>query len=182
MALGGTSYAVVTLPARSVGNRELKSNAVTSAKIRPRSVARSDLSPSARSGARGPRGPAGPPGSDGRSAATVEAWKPLTLTGAWSHYGDDWPLPAYRKDAAGRVFLRGVVKRAGGLGPLDTIAVLPPGYTPASRTISTAVMAAAGVTTAGRLDVERDGQLRWSGGPAGEGNYVGLDTVSFWTE
>ncbi len=34
VALGGTSYAVIRLPAKSVGNRELKSNAVTSAKIR----------------------------------------------------------------------------------------------------------------------------------------------------
>jgi hypothetical protein len=182
VALGGTSYAVVRLPAKSVGNRELKSNAVTSAKIRPGSVSRSDLAPGARSGTRGPRGPAGPPGANGTSAARVEAWKPLTLTGAWAHDGDNWPLPADRKDAAGRAFLRGLVKRAGGLGPADTIAVLPPGYTPASRTMSTAVMAAAGATTSGRLDIEMDGQLRWSGGPGGDPNFVSLDDVSFWTE
>jgi len=42
VALGGTSYAVIKLPAKSVGNRELKSNAVTSAKIRPRAIAASD--------------------------------------------------------------------------------------------------------------------------------------------
>jgi hypothetical protein len=155
VALGGTSYAVIKLPAKSVGNRELKSNAVTSAKIRPRAVSRSDLAPSARSGARGPRGPAGPAGPGGPSAA--EPWKPLQIIGVWSHFGDDWPLPGYRKDAAGRIFLRGLVKRAGGLGPAETITVLPPGYRPATRTMASAAMFAAGGITAGRLDIETSG-------------------------
>jgi len=181
VALGGTSYAVIKLPAKSVGNRELKSNSVTSGKIRPRAISSSDLALSARSGTRGPRGPAGPAGPAGSSAVAVEAWKPLQLIGAWSHYGDDWPTPGYRKDGSGRVFLRGLVKRAGGLGPADTVAVLPPGYKPMSRTMSSATMAAAGVTTAGRLDVEVNGELRWSAGPAGDGNFVSLDNVSFWT-
>jgi hypothetical protein len=184
VALGGTSYAVIRLPARSVGNRELKSNAVTSGKIRPQSIARSDLSESARVGSRGPRGPAGPPGAAAPAdAAKVEGWKALVLVGSWAHYGDDWPTPGYRKDGAGHVFLRGLVKRAGGLGPADTIAVLPSGYTPANRTMSTAAMnTGSGPVTSGRLDIEKDGQLRWSGGPAGDPNFVSLDNVSFWTE
>ena len=184
VALGGTSYAVIKLPARSVGNRELKSNAVTSAKIRAQSVARSDLSASARVGSRGPRGPAGPPGAAAPAGAgKVEAWKALVLIGAWAHYGDDWPTPGYRKDGAGHVFLRGLVKRAGGLGPVETIAVLPSGYTPAARTMSTAAMiTGSGPVTSGRLDIEKDGQLRWIGGPTGDGNFVNLDNVSFWTE
>jgi hypothetical protein len=113
VALGGTSYAVIKLPPRSVGNRELKSNAVTSAKIRA----------------------------------------------------------------------RGLVKRVGGLGPADTIAVLPSGYTPANRTMSAAAMVTGtAAVTSGRLDIEKDGQLRWSGGPSGDPNFVSLDNVSFWTE
>jgi hypothetical protein len=65
VALGGTGYAVTQLPRNSVGNRQLKANAVTSAKIRARAVQRSDLAPNARGGARGPRGPAGPAGQAG---------------------------------------------------------------------------------------------------------------------
>jgi len=179
VALGGTSYAVIKLPAKSVGNRELKSNSVTSAKIRARAVSRPDLAPSARIGTRGMRGLPGPAGPPGPSAA--EPWKPLQTIGAWAHYGDDWPLPSYRRDAAGRVFLRGLVKRTGGLGPAETITVLPAGYRPATRTMSTGVMLAAGATTSGRLDIEISGELRWSGGPAGDPNAVSLDNVSFWT-
>jgi hypothetical protein len=38
VALGGTSYAVVRLPANSVGNKQIKRNAVTAGKIRANSV------------------------------------------------------------------------------------------------------------------------------------------------
>jgi len=62
IALGGTGYAVTQLPRNSVGARQLKPNAVTSAKIRAGAVQRSDLSPNARIGSRGVRGPAGPVG------------------------------------------------------------------------------------------------------------------------
>jgi hypothetical protein len=37
---------VIKLPAKSVGNRELKRNAVSGSKIRPRAISRSDLAPS----------------------------------------------------------------------------------------------------------------------------------------
>jgi len=67
VALGGTGYAVTQLPRNSVGNGQLKANAVTSAKIRARAVQRSDLAPTARGGARGPRGPVGPAGPLGPS-------------------------------------------------------------------------------------------------------------------
>ena len=64
VALGGTSYAVVKLPARSVGTRELKSNAVTASKIRDGSIGSAELASGARKrGPRGPQGPAGPPGA-----------------------------------------------------------------------------------------------------------------------
>lgn len=65
IALGGTSYAVVQLPRNSVGPAQLRSNAVTSAKIRNGTVRRTDLARSARTGTRGPRGPHGPQGDRG---------------------------------------------------------------------------------------------------------------------
>lgn len=67
VALGGTSYAVASLPPNSVGNKQLRSNAVTASKVRNGSIGRADLTPSARGsrGSRGPQGPAGPAGAAG---------------------------------------------------------------------------------------------------------------------
>lgn len=69
VALGGTSYAVSQLPRDSVGNRQLKSNAVSSSKVRNGSVQSADLAPSARTGPRGPRGGGGPAGPIGPAGA-----------------------------------------------------------------------------------------------------------------
>lgn len=76
IALGGTSYAALTLPKNSVGSKqirkgavgaaELRTNAVTSRSIRNRAIRIGDVAPSTRSslrGAQGPPGPAGPAGT-----------------------------------------------------------------------------------------------------------------------
>jgi len=73
LALGGTGVAAVTvLPRNSVGTAQLKSNAVTSAKVRNGSLLRADFRrgqiPAGPTGARGPQGPAGPPGPAGIAA------------------------------------------------------------------------------------------------------------------
>ncbi|MDX6690130.1 MAG: hypothetical protein QOG15_1587 [Solirubrobacteraceae bacterium] len=60
VALGGVSYAAVTLPAHSVGTKELKTGAVTSAKVRNGSLRTKDF----RNG-RLPRGAEGSAGADG---------------------------------------------------------------------------------------------------------------------
>lgn len=78
VALGGTSYAVVTLPRNAVGPKqirsgavgasELRTGAVRSKDIRNRTVRLSDVSPGARrslSGQQGPPGPSGPAGPPG---------------------------------------------------------------------------------------------------------------------
>jgi hypothetical protein len=71
LALGGISYAAVRLPAKSVGARQLKRNAVTSPKVKNGSLFSSDFRagqlPAGAKGATGdtgPRGPEGPPGID----------------------------------------------------------------------------------------------------------------------
>ncbi|MFA4927468.1 MAG: hypothetical protein WC558_03055 [Patulibacter sp.] len=87
VALGGTSYAAVTLPKNSVGTTQLRKNAVassdirgnavTSAKVRNGSLGVADLSKSAVSslkvpgpaGPAGPTGPAGPAGTPGAPGA-----------------------------------------------------------------------------------------------------------------
>jgi hypothetical protein len=60
VALGGTSYAALKLPRNSVGNKQLRPNAVTSGKVRNGSLTAKDFSASALK--RGPRGPQGPKG------------------------------------------------------------------------------------------------------------------------
>lgn len=60
IALGGTSYAAIKLPANSVGNRQVKNNAITSGKVRDGALRAQDLAPgTVRRGVRGPAGPAG---------------------------------------------------------------------------------------------------------------------------
>ena len=80
VALGGTSYAAVTLPRNSVGAQQLRDNAVgtkelrrgavRSAHIRNRTFRVGDLARSTRSALAGKPGPAGPAGKD---AATYRA-------------------------------------------------------------------------------------------------------------
>jgi hypothetical protein len=72
VALGGSSYAAVTLPRNSVGSAQLKTNsvgpsetkrnAVRSSEIRDRSIRLRDISKSTRDALHGQIGPAGPPG------------------------------------------------------------------------------------------------------------------------
>jgi len=66
LALGGVSWAAATLPANSVGKRQLKDNAVTGEKIANGSLRAADFARGALpAGPQGPAGPAGPPGSAG---------------------------------------------------------------------------------------------------------------------
>jgi hypothetical protein len=65
IALGGSSYAALKLPKGSVGATQLRSNAVTSPKVKPGSLLVSDFRRSQRSRLRGPQGPAGQQGAAG---------------------------------------------------------------------------------------------------------------------
>jgi hypothetical protein len=67
IALGGTSYAAVSLSANSVGKRELKNQAVGSSELKDGSIKKRDLRERLynnlrRGGSPGPAGPQGPPG------------------------------------------------------------------------------------------------------------------------
>ena len=48
VALGGASYAAIRIPANSVGSRQIKRNAVTSSKIKDRSLLAKDFKASQR--------------------------------------------------------------------------------------------------------------------------------------
>jgi Collagen triple helix repeat (20 copies) len=71
VALGGVSWAAVTLPANSVGKRQLKRSAVTSVKVANGSLTAKDFAsgqlPAGRQGAAGPTGPTGAAGERGPS-------------------------------------------------------------------------------------------------------------------
>lgn len=79
VALGGTSYAAIKLPANSVGSRQLRNGAVTqrklargvlpSLRVGPQGVAGHDGAPGPQ-GPAGERGPAGPTGAQGSTGAT----------------------------------------------------------------------------------------------------------------
>ena len=68
VALGGASYAAVTLPRNSVGAKQLKAHAVTPSKLSKstRALVHASVGPV---GPRGPKGDAGPPGNTGLQGA-----------------------------------------------------------------------------------------------------------------
>ena len=74
IALGGSSYAAVTLQRNAVKNRHIAAGAVTSPKVRDGSLLRKDfklgeivagVGPAGPAGQAGPTGPAGPAGPAG---------------------------------------------------------------------------------------------------------------------
>lgn len=81
VALGGTSYAAI-----QIGTKDLANGAVTSSKIKNKTIKTKDLSPTTvtalkgqtgpagPAGARGPAGPAGPAGAAGPAASGVRAY------------------------------------------------------------------------------------------------------------
>jgi len=176
VALGGTSYAVAR---NSVGSQQLRPNAVSSSKVKDRSLQTKDLSATARLGRRGPRGPAGP---QGQFVGTPEDWKPLAMQNGWAFFGGDHQRPGYRKDRQGLVHLRGLLTQtAGAPAAEDTMAALPAGYKPSVRTIF-AVATGQPIAFA-RLVVDPDGTLKRTGaGTVLEPDYTSLNGVVFWPE
>jgi hypothetical protein len=83
VAVGGTSYAQVGLPANSVGTKQLKNGAVVASKVKPRSLLARNFKPGqlprgpqgaqGLPGAAGPQGPGGPAGSKGDPATRLFA-------------------------------------------------------------------------------------------------------------
>ena len=74
LALGGTSYAAIVLPANSVGTKQIKKNAVTTAKVKDGSLLRADFGagqlPPGATGATGPKGDTGATGATGPKGDT----------------------------------------------------------------------------------------------------------------
>lgn len=127
VALGGTSYAALTLPRDSVGSRELRSASVGSAELRDGSVGTRDLSAGARAslagkaGPSGERGPAGPEGERGPQGAQgpVGPMGPTGQQGASGAPGRDTATLRAAVDANGATYLSGFDAHAQWLGTGD---------------------------------------------------------------
>src|SRR3954468_3850498 len=72
IALGGTSYAAMTLPRNSVGSTQIRTGAVHSSEIAKKAVKLRDIATSARSSLRGKTGPVGPAGPQGAPAISEQ--------------------------------------------------------------------------------------------------------------
>lgn len=80
VALGGVSYAAVTLPANSVGTRQLRRNSVTGAKVENHSLTAADIAGGLPAGPTGAAGPAGATGAAGLQGV-AGAQGPVGATG-----------------------------------------------------------------------------------------------------
>ena len=82
VALGGVSYAAVTLPRNSVGSAQLKKNAVSASKVKDRSLTARDFKAgqlrAGAKGATGATGATGPKGDAGAAGAAGAAGTPAT--------------------------------------------------------------------------------------------------------
>ncbi|MBJ7472853.1 MAG: hypothetical protein JHD16_16220 [Solirubrobacteraceae bacterium] len=210
IALGGTSYAVAQLPRNSVGEKQLRTASVTSDKVKDASISRADLAadalasgprgprgesgpagPAGPSGAAGPAGPAGPAGAAGPTgpagaAATPGPWQPVPFTAGWASYvtvyGGSLQAAQYRKDAFGRVELRGMATyAAGNPSAAGVFGTLPAGYRPQGIRAFT-VASGGGTSTNGpaQVNVNPDGTLhRIYASTDTEQDWIMLDGISF---
>ena len=91
VALGGTGYAAIALPAGSVGTTQLKDGAVVSSKVKDGSLRARDFAPGQLpAGERGPAGPQGPQGPAG-SAGPQGPAGPAGATGSQGAQGAQGP-------------------------------------------------------------------------------------------
>jgi hypothetical protein len=170
VALGGTSYAAITLPKNSVGTKQLKDGAVTGAKIADGAVTAAKISSSAAGAVK----VVGKPGAP----AYQNSWVGATL------FGDEGV--SFYKDSFGVVHLQGettngiVALRHRSVAPDQTtvastspIFTLPVGYRPAANLWFAAY---GGGGTGAYIEITSDGVVQEV---YGTDTYIGLSNISF---
>jgi hypothetical protein len=92
VALGGTSYAAIKLPANSVGTKQIKDKAVTSVKVKNGSLKGADFAagqlPAGPAGPAGPQGGTGPQGPKGDKGDQGDPWVPSIVEESGSSLND----------------------------------------------------------------------------------------------
>lgn len=197
VALGGASYAAITLPKNSVGAKQIKANAVNSAKVKNGSLLARDFKASERAGLVGPRGPAGAAGATGAAgaqgaagAAGAQGPKGTVDIGAWHVVGAAGEVGfgatfANEVGAEGLRFrLEGDVVRMQGevrssqvagtfnlLSP-NVVFTLPVGFRP----VATMYMPVVGQQTTGTalIQVSTSGDVRLLGSSNGFADFAGV--------
>jgi hypothetical protein len=142
VALGGASYAAISLPRNSVGAKQIKKNAVNGRKVKNRSLTGADIKisklpkvPRAREADHAAAADSASLSGQAGALSAPEAWhevgtpgEPPFEPGAGNHLPENgFETVAFFKDHEGVVHLKGEAD------PGSTrIFVLPPGYRPAS--------------------------------------------------
>ena len=191
IALGGTSYAAMRLPANSVTTREVKNHSLLAKDLKRGQLTGARGRPGA-PGPRGVTGKGGPVGDSGAKGATgpagrlaaAEGWhSPQYLSpfcnpsefGFWGDYGNGFAPGGYYRDALGVVRLKGVVIGSSINCPLGAIFTLPSGYRPAQDSVF-AVPAHVASEGFARITVAAGGDVTVQGNA--DGRYS-LDGIAF---
>jgi hypothetical protein len=203
VALGGTSYAAITLPRNSVGPTQLKRNAVTSSKVKDGTLLKKDFKKGQlTAGAQGPKGDRGDVGPVGPATgaaggdltgsypnptiasgavtsaklAPLEAvHAPSDLNGLYGSGGSGYEEIGYQRDAYGFVHLQGRVRNLSGGGLSGFMFTLPAGYRPARARAFPAIISNG---TPGRVDAFSDGGVYLQASMPAAG-YTSLDGMEF---
>ena len=211
VALSGTGYAAIKLPAKSVGPKQLKTGAVTNIKLARRAVtggkvARNTLTgaqineatlgtvPNATHAGAADSATHATSADSATSVAAPEAWHLVGANGeplfqhSWQNglNTSDEPLSFY-KDRSGVVHLRGRIISG---SPNNSIFQLPAGYRPAAgkyANFPAACECAAAQATIVSVEgsgiaANSDGSVTMQNGSLPPGNYLSLDGISFKAE
>lgn len=103
------------------------------------------------------------------------SWLAPALQGAWVNYGGGYETFGVVRTSAGIVSLKGLV-RAGGLSA-DLIATLPEGYRPAGKLMFS--IPGANNTTGSRIDVDPNGEVKFTAGSSNSSSHVSLSGIQF---
>jgi len=183
VALGGTTYAATSLPANSVGTRQIKNGAVTASKLNKRAAVKNATNAITAQNATYAKTAQNATALGGYPASyfALAAIEPAHVIGATNQpvFQNGWSASlgtadealSFYKDSWGIVHLQG---NAGNVNPsTNTIFTLPTGYRPL-KNLYFAVYGSGG--TAAYVQITSSGDVTVIG-PAE--NYVGLSNVAF---